>query len=433
MYAVRWKVILVCLAPGLVSFVTTACSSCSSEDTNMNDAGKDTSSGGGDGDSDGDVDGDSDGDSDGDADTDNCDETDAVSSSGSWDWTDLPAGEDCGEGCVQLSFGEEVRENEWDVWENKLVYLDSNTVVHVVDLTGNQYLRLPNYYPDLGIGINKDMFVFNPVLYEDNVYYSQKIYISTPQIAEIVHADLDLQVQKIVASRVGSAEELEVARQLDVHGDRLVSSGGCGPIDKKNICWFGLPGPCSESHTVFEYHFGADTSVWDNLLAWDYNGTTNILLHNFATEETKSITTGTAYQILPRIHDDKLVYTDLRHGSGDPSGAWDHAAVYKYDAAAESTEQITSAEWICSFPDIHENIIVWMDYRECGNPNNKNDMTNVEIWGYNIETEQTFQITNLPGRTKGFPRIWGNRVFVHMYKLDGGNAIYMFDLPDGAK
>lgn len=49
-----------------------------------------------------------------------------------------------------------------------------------------------------------------------------------------------------------------------------------------------------------------------------------------------------------------------------------------------------------------------------------------EIWGHDLVSGVDFQITNLPGRAKTTPRIWGDKVYVHMCTTTGG---YMFDIP----
>jgi hypothetical protein len=38
------------------------------------------------------------------------------------------------------------------------------------------------------------------------------------------------------------------------------------------------------------------------------------------------------------------------------------------------------------------------------------------------------QITDLPEYRKGFPRIWGDKVYVHMFQ-GATNGIYQFELP----
>ena len=130
-----------------------------------------------------------------------------------------------------------------------------------------------------------------------------------------------------------------------------------------------------------------------------------------------------------RIHGDRVVYQDLKLGTSDSMGDWNHAAIFMYEISTGTTTQITSGAWIAAYPDVHDNIIVWADYRDSVNPNNNTSFAGVQIWGYNIDTSTEFQITNILNRPKTMPRIWGDKVFVDMAKTTGGNAIYMFDLP----
>ena len=101
------------------------------------------------------------------------------------------------------------------------------------------------------------------------------------------------------------------------------------------------------------------------------------------------------------------------------------------DLDSGEVKQITDGSAIASYPDIHDDIIVWMDWRNCPNPNNKNDLSAIEIWGHNLKTGKTFQITDLPSYQKGYPRIWGDKVFVHMFN-GPKDHIYVFDLPEEA-
>ena len=55
-------------------------------------------------------------------------------------------------------------------------------------------------------------------------------------------------------------------------------------------------------------------------------------------------------------------------------------------------------------------------------------MSAIEIWGYDIAADKAFQITDLPEYQKGFPRIWGDKVYVHLFK-GAKNGIYQFELP----
>ena len=90
---------------------------------------------------------------------------------------------------------------------------------------------------------------------------------------------------------------------------------------------------------------------------------------------------------------------------------------------------ITSENWITSFPDIFDEIIVWADYRDCVDPNSTADLGCVEIWGYDLKKQTEFQITNSPGRRKADPRIWGNRVYFQMdHEKGDGFGLYVVEL-----
>jgi Tol biopolymer transport system component len=212
--------------------------------------------------------------------------------------------------------------------------------------------------------------------------------------------------------------------------------GGCGEVmDSWPLCTFDMETPGTYQE-IAPHQYGDYNSMWGDVVVWTTGLADNsdIRGYDFSTGAFIEITDDTTSQLDPRIHGTRVVYMDLKLGTSGPMGDWNHAAIFMHDLATHETTQITSGEWIAAEPDIHENIVVWADSRACANPNDKNDFANVEIWGYNLDTGTEFQITNLPGRPKAMPRIWGDKVFVHMYKTTPGqNAIYMFDLPPAAK
>ena len=114
-------------------------------------------------------------------------------------------------------------------------------------------------------------------------------------------------------------------------------------------------------------------------------------------------------------------------------GLWDHSAIFMYDVVSHETTQITSGEWTAAYPDINGDHIVWSDYRDCPDPNNANQFSCAQIWVYDLVSETEYQVTDILDRPKQTPRIWGDKVFVHMAKTDPDqDAIYVFNLPDKA-
>ncbi|MFO8074247.1 MAG: hypothetical protein R6V85_20490 [Polyangia bacterium] len=158
----------------------------------------------------------------------------------------------------------------------------------------------------------------------------------------------------------------------------------------------------------------------------------DIQLYDLSDSSSKMLT-DEYQQALPRINGSRVVYMDLRHSAYGLDGPWDHAAVFLYDLETDQETQLTNAEWIANNPDVFGDVVIWTDYRFCADPNNKNSFTDVELFGTNLETEQTAQITDLPGHGKAFPRIWGERVYVQMYYGPGQWGIFAFDLPDELK
>ena len=148
----------------------------------------------------------------------------------------------------------------------------------------------------------------------------------------------------------------------------------------------------------------------------------------FMKQEFFPITEDDEDQNQPRIQDGRVVYMDYRFGSGSSTGSWEHAAIFLYDLNTKERIQITNGESIAATPDIFGNIVVWLDYRHCDNPQEKNDFQNIEIYGYNLKTKKEVRLTNIPDRPKANPRIWGEKLFVEM-STSYGSGLFVFDLP----
>jgi hypothetical protein len=185
--------------------------------------------------------------------------------------------------------------------------------------------------------------------------------------------------------------------------------------------------------------YGLGNSMWgDKMVFFDTTPEKypeDIRGYDFTKKEFFPVIDDDEHQIWPRMHKNRVVYMDFRLGNGQPTQSWENAAVFMKDLTTGTISQITNGSAIAAYPDIHENIIIWMDYRHCSNPHDKYDFTNVEIYGYNLTTQKEFRITNLPGKPKANPRIWGNKVFVDMAvkAIAWGNAIFMFDMPLAAQ
>lgn len=358
--------------------------------------------------------------------------TDTASDPGPWEWDDLPPGEDCGPSCRQLTFSDGIKPHEWDVWDTILVYINTGwTKVNVVDIGTSRQVQLPSIHPEFSPPPPpiRDVCAY-PAVFQGNIYYSWFTDLSSPPRMEIVHANIESMEMQSIWTREATGAVDVMAYNLDAYQDRLVSQGGCGSYDYSNLCYYALPGPC-EAQVLIEDNYGTANKIWGDTAVWFSISPENIVGYDFSSEEFIDITDNTESQLNPQIHNNRVVYQDLQFGTSSGTGDWNHSTVFMYDLESRERRQITSSDWIAAYPDIFGDTIVWADYRACSNPNNKNDIFDVQVWGYNLSTSREFLIADFPGRSMTTPRIWGDRIFIHMNKSEPtGNAIYMFDLPD---
>ncbi|MCP4679808.1 MAG: hypothetical protein GY854_30815 [Deltaproteobacteria bacterium] len=390
--------------------------------------------------SDGGLDADSDTDSDTDTDTDS--DTDQAPDSSAkddasvdelppWEWIDNPEGEFCGDECEQLTFAYHVAEQEWDVWEGYLVFRDDTGAVNVVDVEAGKSMRIPDVYPEYSIetGVSTTSW---PTIYKNSIYYALSIYGADPPRREIIHADFKAQTQELVWRREEAKDLFYcMPESLDVYGERLVSKCGAGDPEVRTLSAFEPPWP-STGEVLIEESYGGYNSIWENVAVFwdDREDPSNISGYDFDTGEFVSIISDAQYQYAPRIQGRRVVYMDFREGKSNPWGSWAGAKVVVYDLDKATRFPLTGGNWIAAHPDIYEDVAVWMDYRGCGSQK-KGNLACVEIWGFNLETLTRFQITYLEGRPKTYPRIWKNKVFMHMFAEDySTDAIYMVALPE---
>lgn len=427
------RVLAMVASSALLAPLYVSCASCGDSGGGVPDAGTGT---------------DTDVDSDADTDTDTSTWT---SDAGPWEWEDNPPGEDCGPGCTQLTFTEEVVPINWDIWDKYLVYSAGTTmgknVLYVVDIEENQRMKIPQMFPQFP-STNGSSAVLYPAIFEKEFCYSQIVFNSTPMTRNLIACDIEGHFQTILYSNEREPDEpFEAMKYVDIYGDHIVSQAGCGTaaVNGHSLCLFDATAVPAGLQTLIDDDYGNWNSIWKDVLVFTdaRPGNFDITGYDLSTQEFVSVTSDEEYtQAAARINNRKIAYFDLRFGTNQDAvmGDLNHAAVFVYNLDTQEPTQITSGEWIAIEPDIWNEIVIWQDYRDAAQPNDVHNFYNVQVWGYNLETEEEFQVTNLPEeawptRPKANPRIWGYRVFVDMATeaSETTNAIYMFDLPDGAR
>ncbi len=355
---------------------------------------------------------------------------------GPWDWEDLPPGEDCGPGCTQLAATDCVRYGDWDVWDEKLTYMQDKVspfVIAIVDFQAMKRMVIPDVLRDHPYAERST--ARGPSISEGQLFYNQFGKYQWPYNEKmplfLVHADLENKQQTVIWQTEQESDIPAWSPTLDSYGQRVVSENSYDCPGGGWTCLREPPWP-SDGVNLDGCFFGL--SIWgDQLVCMTWNNQPDdILAYDLTTMQPFPVTDDDEYQIWPRIHEDRVVWQDFRLGSGEPTGSWDHSAIFTKNLSTGDVKQITDGSAIASFPDVHGDRIVWTDYRHCNDPQNVNEFSNVEVYGYNLSTQAEFRVTNLPGRDKSLPRIWGERVFVTMMTLDGDSGIYMFDLPTEA-
>jgi hypothetical protein len=360
-----------------------------------------------------------------------------TTSDAKWVWEDLPQGEDCGEGCRQISFSEGVRSEQWDVSDSFLVYNGTGSVdttgsqehlLRIVDTSTLKHLAIPNVHPEFdtnayGTGL--------PTVYDGIIYYAweERGRNANYGYIDMVSANIADHKQSVIKRIVNVDTEYGGIKwaELDAGSYGLATQGGCGDPTTYNLCYFTYTDPMNPRELVPDY--GSHNTFFEGKIVY-YTGDYDIHLYDLATNKVVKITDDQheTSQLMARMHGKKVVYQDLRFGTGDGMGNWNHSAVFLYDLDTKETQQVSGGDWIACYPDVHNDVVVWLDYRACTNPNDINQFRCAQVWGKNIKTGVEKQISAI-ARPKDFVRVWDNRVYVHMMRQDPKfDGIFMFDL-----
>ncbi len=77
--------------------------------------------------------------------------------------------------------------------------------------------------------------------------------------------------------------------------------------------------------------------------------------------------------------------------------------------------------------DVHNGLVVWEDFRNAEDPNDRDRDQNMDIYLLDLESGIEQQVTDLPGAERA-PRILGHRLFFISRDLLDQDAVFMVDL-----
>lgn len=141
-----------------------------------------------------------------------------------------------------------------------------------------------------------------------------------------------------------------------------------------------------------EPHNQYDPAIYGNIVVWtdERNGNKDIYGYDLSLQEEFPICTEPGDQLSPKIYGHIVVWADERNGS----------SIYGVNLQTKEKFRVVANTHTQVFPEIYGDIIVWED-EERGNE---------DIYGYNLSTQQEFQITTDRKRDQYGPVIYDDIV-----------------------
>jgi beta propeller repeat protein len=342
---------------------------------------------------------------------------------GNLKWKPLPKGLDCGPGCQQLTFEAVNSMTGWDVSEQYLAATPDEPYANgfVVDLKSlcRADIVVPVQRGDVSLFTHLSVFrqrVVNAVNWSGKEMNQKGILHTNLQTGE--QQSLLYEEEPNVSSTRYHTVSLHEDRVAFLHpepssADKLARLFNIKTSEVKTLS--------DTPKVLFEIRQSENHVVWMDVTD---SKSADIWVHEIATEQTWNLSNHASTQIFPRIDGNRVVWTDLRNGSGSYWGGYENADVYLHDFDKKELFRITDGAWIQARPDISGDRIVWQDHRDCSDPNSKNDFSQVNVWMHDLNTGENHQITEFDG-SESAPRIEGNKVF-YIRRVETNNYARIF-------
>jgi hypothetical protein len=375
------------------------------------------------------------------------------SQEGEWEWTEIPAGEDCGPGCTQLTFSESYLEyDQWDVGPRYAAYKPNEGWVHVVDLDELRDLAVPSQLDGFAFG-DSNAWAHYPVVYENLILYGVITFLGDEYDFRALYRVDPIHLCQMPAyiEESGAGEKQVPFYFGDLLGEMYVASTDITGIFSDDINdWYNEPyelvafdlrfpfaglGALVEDRELFDLavpKLSSEDIVW----LW-YSSTgpgMDILRYDMVARQTSVIDTGAEWQTGPAVSEGRLVYTVMPNaGAWTPDFGyddWSGADIWMYDLETGANENLTDDEFVQVEPDIQGHRVAYTDYSAASDPLGPHPDDGGDIYVIDLDTGVRTRATYLPDRVKGVPRVYGDRVFFIMLDEGGLEQLYMVDLAD---
>lgn len=424
------------LIGALVAFLASGCTSCGQD--RERDAGPGDS--GADGDAAADADHDAEADGEPDADNDDGGQPDAevdadAETDAETDTDELPPpvpmelveiphdrpGLDCGPGCRQVTFAEEIY--EYDISERYLSYQGAHTwnmylvnlftmTEYQVDMSTEEYLCMP-------AAIDSELMAYATTPWAGD---QTTLTLWRYEVGDSARYPI---VNRTMTARARTMDWFDVSGDTVAWRDSAIDPAGLYAMNlyegdvinlthRRCLCYGD---PLLEGRQV----------VYDGWQA----GSRDIWLVNVDTLEEENIVDHPAAQFDSAFDGEWVVWTDGRNDpSYDPYGERVNPDIYGMSLETREVEPLCDHPATQLFPDVRDGLVVWRDWRNAEDPNDAWTMgSNTDIYLLDLETRREVQVTSLPGTEQG-ASVWGRRVFFVTRDLTGQGAVFMVDLEE---
>jgi beta propeller repeat protein len=317
--------------------------------------------------------------------------------------------------------------NGHDAFGDRVVYVGENFKPYEIDLESETekliddpfFSDMPILYPHLW----KDVMVFEAMLYQE---------LTDEWIATIGVYNLALREGSLI--RGPSRQERATIFENTVVWDdyRFAVEDDPDPSIRRNseIFMYDLKTGVDARVTDIPYD-QIDAEIYGDHIVWRdrrTGGYPEIYLHTISRGEEQNISNNPSLQWYPSIWGSGVVWTDLRNGTGDSVlGPYFNTDIYYYNIETEESMQITTNEFDQEGARIIGNYILWHDLRDGergpgGYPNGCN------IYMYDLQTHEEKKVT-WSDRNDFGGVIAGDKVIWYSQREDT-NALYMKSIQD---
>ena len=337
-------------------------------------------------------------------------------------------GLDCGRGCRQLSFGDEVFRARYDVGSQFVVYeggdlrRDNFFLINYESGKESQFAWCSHSQGDpyncALPAVHNGYLVYDTRPWESDFDWTLWLY----RIGDRYRTPL---VTRTMTERARALRDIDLYDRTVVWWDSTIYPAG--------LYAMGIDGGDVIGLTRNECGCYGPPLIWGRQVVYEsWAHYTDVWMVNIDTHEERNLTDDEPLQFSAAFDGQWVVWCDSRNDpSPNPGFLIYNPDIYGMQLPDGEVEPLCDNPAAQTAPDVQNGLVAWEDFRNAENPNDGNQWAtaNVDIYLMDLATRREVQATDLPG-PEVEPRIWGHRLFYVAKDLIGQWAIFMVDLDE---